>query len=87
VYSTLPSRQCFGTESAFDGRLDPDRIPNGDLDPGGLKRVKMKAKTHSKDQDCGSGFIQSGSTKFLIPDPMRIRIHKVKFEDKFFSKF
>jgi hypothetical protein len=29
----------------------------------------------------GSG---SGSTKFLNPDPMRIRIHKGKFEDKFF---
>jgi hypothetical protein len=35
----------------------------------------------------GSGskiFPQSGSTKFLNPDPMRIRIQKGKFEDKFF---
>jgi hypothetical protein len=47
-------------------------------------------------QGCGSGLIQSGSgsgssvfpqsgsTKLLNPDPMRIRIHKGKFEDKFF---
>jgi hypothetical protein len=40
--------------------------------------------TGTDTQGCGSGLIQSGSAKFLNPDPMRIRIHNGKFEDKFF---
>jgi hypothetical protein len=59
------------------------------------KKVIFLSK-YPLDQGCGSGFIQSGSgssifpqsgsgsTKFLNPDPMRIRIHKGKFEEKFF---
>jgi hypothetical protein len=51
----------------------------------------------TQNHGCGSGLIQSGSgsgstifpqsesgtSKFLNPDPMRIRIHKGKFEDNF----
>ena len=59
--------------------------------------VQSNNSNHLSNQGCGSGLIQSGSgsgifpqsgsTKLLNPDPMRIRIHKGKFEDKFFSKF
>jgi hypothetical protein len=60
------------------------------------KQIKRKLRVVKRfwflkwKQGCGSGLIHSGSgsTKFLNPDPMRIRIHKGKFEDKFFfSKF
>jgi hypothetical protein len=55
-----------------------------------------QSEKHEYRQGCGSGLIQygsgsgssifpqSGSTKFLNPDPIRIRIHKGKFENKFF---
>jgi hypothetical protein len=56
--------------------------------------VYIISETDTVVQDCGAGLIQSGSVKFLNtdpdpqnPDPMRIWIHKGKFEDNFFSKF
>jgi hypothetical protein len=38
---------------------------------------------YKKKPGCGSGLIQSGSTKSMNPDPMQILIHNRALEDKF----